>query len=73
MLKENNITPKIMHQDAHFSVPVSNLKKNPMISNNKAWYIWYLTPVSKLVNLSKERTFLKACAPNAPKITEVIP
>jgi hypothetical protein len=36
MLKENNITPKIMHQAAHFSVPVSNLKKNPMMRSNKA-------------------------------------
>ena len=69
MLNENKSTPSIKLYTIYFSEAVSKLKLKPIISKTMAWYIWYLTPVSKLFNCSTENIFFKACAPKAPKTT----
>ena len=69
MLNENKSTPSIKLYTIYFSEAFSKLKLNPTISNKIAWYIWYLTPVSKLFNCSSDNIFFKAWAPNAPKTT----
>ena len=41
----------------------------PSTNSTMAWYIWYLTPTSKLFSCSGDKIFFKACAPKAPNIT----
>ena len=44
------------------------LVREGITNKNRAWYIWYFTPVSKVLSWSKESTFFKACAPKAPRM-----
>ena len=75
IFNDNNIKPEDIDKIIVVIFFALSVKKLVVATNNKnkAWYIWYRTPVSKEVNCCSDKTAFKAWAPKAPKIIEINP